>query len=165
MTPATRFKLMKQLERHEQGGKVALKPYRCPAGRLTIGWGHNYQDNPLIPDIAEFLKLNGHITAIMADRQLDRDVMDAIEDAEELLPVWGELDEARQATVVNMVFNLGAGFISPKSRAYWPRFCAALGRKDYLSAAFQMERSKWHEQVGPRADELIQQMKTGEWRE
>lgn len=165
MTPATRFKLMKQLERHEQGGKVALRPYRCPAGKQTIGWGHNFQDKPLIPDIDEYLRLNGCITSIMADRQLERDTLDAIDDAERLIPVWEELDEVRQATVVNMVFNLGAGFITPKSVAYWPRFNAALGRKDFLSAAYQMERSKWRKQVGPRADELIFQMRTGEWKE
>ena len=163
MEPSVIAKLMEQLKRHEQSGKVALKPYKCPAGKQTIGWGHNYQDRPLIPDIAEYLKLNGSITPIMADRQLLRDVEEAIDSCGSKIPSWKEIDDIRQAVVVNMTFNLGDGFITRGSKYFWPKFNYHLNRQDYIAAAFQMQSSKWFKQVGQRAIELIKQIKTGKW--
>lgn len=144
---------------------VSLRPYHCPAGKLTIGWGHNYQDKPLLPDIADYLKHNGEITSIMADRQLLKDIEDAEWQAFRLCPVYDSLDDVRKATIINMIFNLGEGFITPTSKKhYWPKFNEKLNKSDFLGASLQMGKSRWHEQVGDRADELITQMRTGEWR-
>lgn len=164
MNKETEIRLLDQLKRHEQGNRVALKPYKCPAGKMTIGWGHNYQDKPLLPDIADHLKRDGEITPIMADRQLLKDVEDAEWQAFRLCTVYEDLDEVRKATIVNMIFNLGEGFLSEGSKHYWPKFNEKLRKKDFLGASFQMGKSKWHEQVGDRADELIYQMRTGKWR-
>ena len=31
---------------------LSLKPYRCPAGKLTIGYGHNLEANGISEEIA-----------------------------------------------------------------------------------------------------------------
>jgi lysozyme len=67
------------------------------------------------------------------------------------------LDEIRQTALANMCFNIGfyglMGF-----RKMW----LALSRHDYTEAARQMLDSRWARQVGYRADELAQIMRTGE---
>ena len=34
---------------------LSLKPYRCPAGKLTIGYGHNLEANGISEEIANQL--------------------------------------------------------------------------------------------------------------
>lgn len=172
----TKKRLVDQLKRHEQSNRVALTPYRCPAGKLTIGWGHNYEDKPLIPYIAEYLKVYKCITEVMANRQLLRDVEDAEIDAVRHCKVYERLDDVRQAVLVNMIFNLGDGFIVEGSKHYWPNFNKALNALDYNAAAKAMYETKWYRQLGgdphgtndgvlERPEELIDMMMTGKWKE
>lgn len=163
MDDQTKVRLAEQLKRHEQDGKIALHPYKCPAGKLTIGWGHNYQDKPLLPDIAAHLKQNGEITPIMADRQLIADINDAEHSAQTKCPVYDDLGGVRQAVIVNMAFNMGDGFITAGSKAYWPVFNDCLSRLDFQGVVKSMKNSRWYRQVGNRAKELMAQMGKGEW--
>mgnify|MGYP003145046955 CR=1 FL=1 len=130
--------LKSQLERHEG---LRLKPYRDTVGKLTVGYGRNLDDVGITPEEAELM--------------LDNDI-DAAEKHLKTVDEYNGLDPIRQAVICNMAFNLGFyGLMA--FRKMWK----AIARKDYTEAAKQMLDSLWARQVGYRADELAQIMRTG----
>ncbi len=81
----------------EQGpdGGPALVPYVCPAGVLTIGWGHTG------PDVYR----GQRITPAEADRLLDLDLDEAEADVERLIKV--PTNDNAFAALVSLRFNIG----------------------------------------------------------
>ena len=67
-------------------------PYRCSAGKLTIGVGRNLDDKGISPEEIDFLLTN--------------DIADTLADCGRL-DYFDALDPARQLVVADMVFNLG----------------------------------------------------------
>src|SRR5690554_2169347 len=131
--------LITQLKRHEG---LRLKPYRDTVGKLTVGYGRNLDDRG--------------ITAEEAELMLTRDVDEVIEDLERM-PLFLSLDPMRKVVLANMCFNLGLpGLLGFK------KMLAALSLHDFDEAARQMMDSKWARQVGVRAVELSEIMRTGE---
>ncbi len=126
MTGADLAVLRQQLTRHEG---VRLKPYRCPAGYLTIGVGRNIEARGISPDEAAIL--------------LDNDITDIIRALSRAVPFFDELDVYRKRALIDMGF-MGIGKLL-KFRQMW----AALGRQDYASAAREALASKWAADVGP----------------
>lgn len=129
-----------QLKRQEG---LRLKPYRCSAGKLTIGYGRNLEDNGISREEAEEMLAND---------------VDAAERAVRGRYSWFEkLNKERQAVIINMVFNLGIdGF---------DKFRKTIGyieRGDFENAGEEMLTSNWAKQVGGRAKELSEIMKKGE---
>lgn len=134
-------RLTEQLERHEG---LKLHPYKCTAGKLTIGIGRNLIDKGISPDEARIM-LNHDIDEFW--RKLSKE-----------LPLVNGLDDVRQNVIVNMAFNLGVrGLLTFKN------MINCLAARDYHGAAKEMLNSKWANQVGNRADELAKQMVTGEY--
>ncbi len=132
-------KMLAELERDED---VRLKPYRCPAGKLTIGIGRNIEDRGITLDEALYLARN--------------DIDLVVAELEQRLPWFHELDEVRQRVLVNMGFNLGV----PKLLEFKATL-AALATGNYVAAANEMRRSKWATQVGARAERLARMMVQG----
>ncbi|MDO9631287.1 MAG: glycoside hydrolase family protein [Humidesulfovibrio sp.] len=119
---------------------LRLKPYRCTAGRLTIGVGRNLDDHGITESEALLL--------------LDNDIKDC----------WGRLaaaqpwvlaaPEAVQEVLANMCFNLGlAGLLG------FRQTLALLQAGRFAEAAAAMLRSKWAGQVGARAERLAQRLR------
>ena len=121
---------------------VRAKPYRCTAGKLTIGIGRNLDDRGLSEQEIKYLFLN--------------DVTLSVEECRRLLPTFNSLSDVRQEVLVNMMFNLGYSRLSQ-----FKKFLAAIGREDWSDAAVQMLDSKWATQVGARATRLATAMWTG----
>jgi lysozyme len=121
---------------------LRLKPYRCTAGKLTIGVGRNLDDNG-ITQAEAFALLENDILAVEAD--LDR-----------TWPWWRQMTDARQQVLADMCFNLGVtrlgGFVNT---------LAAMKRGDYEAAANGMLASLWASQVGRRAQRLAKMMREG----
>lgn len=137
--PMNRQLLRSQLERHEG---LRLKPYQDTVGKLTIGYGRNLEDVGISRDEADFM--------------LDNDI-DQVERQLKTVDEYRDLDPVRQTVIANMVYNLGfAGLMGFKNM--W----AAIGRRDWNSASEEMMQSKWARQVGVRAVELSEIMRTGE---
>jgi len=138
-------KLIEQIKRHK---RLRLKPYRCTAGKLTIGYGRNLDDRG--------------ITLEEAERMLGEDIGQAINDAIRYVGIyaWKKLDEVRQGVIINMAFNLGLGRLSK-----FVRLKAALLEGDWERAAQSIEDSLLYRQTGRRGKELAKQMRTGEWQE
>ncbi len=130
--------LKSQLERHEG---LRLKPYRDTVGKLTIGYGRNLDDVGIAPEEAELM--------------LDNDI-DQVERHLETVDEYRDLDPVRQTVISNMVYNLGfRGAIGFK------KMWEALSRRDYELAADEMLNSRWASQVGYRARELAEIMRSG----
>ncbi len=116
--------------RRDEG--LRLKPYRCTAGKLTIGYGRNLEDVGIFPDEAEYL-LRNSTEGVLAE--LDR-----------AMPWWRDMSENRQRAFANMAYNLGLD----RLRGF-RRMLAALQAGDYEEAARQALDSLWARQVGDRA--------------
>lgn len=120
------------------------KPYRCTAGKLTLGFGRNLDDVGITREEGEILLAN------------DIEVSMAI--LQDRIDCWHQLSEVRQAVLVDMCFNLG-----------WPRlarfrkFLAALEAREYAQAAAEMLDSRWAKQVGHRAHRLASMMVRNVW--
>jgi lysozyme len=116
--------------RRDEG--LRLKPYRCTAGRLTIGYGRNLDDAGITAEEAEFL-LRNDVRRVFVE--LDRD-----------MPWWRDLSPGRQRALANMAVNLGL----PRLKEF-RLMLSALRRGDYEEAARQALDSRWARQVGDRA--------------
>lgn len=135
-------KLIEQLKRHEG---IELKPYQDTVGKWTIGVGRNLDDIGISEQEAEMLLLN--------------DIKEAERQLITTMPWTQELDEVRFSALLNFVFNVGIGTAS--------KFVNAMGllkEKNYDMAADEMLNSRWAKQVGNRAIEVTDQIRTGEWK-
>ena len=131
--------ISKQLiESVKQGEGLRLKPYRCTAGKLSIGYGRNLDDVGITKLEAEYLLMN----------DLQRSENDA-----KKLPGFDNCSQVRRDVLIEMVFNIGL----PRVLGF-RKMLAALSNGDYAEAARQMLDSKWHKDVGNRADRLAWRM-------
>lgn len=123
---------------------LRLKPYRCSANKLTIGYGRNLEDNGLTLEEAEIL--------------LQHDLVQAESDAIIYLGLhtWSTLTDVRKAVLINMSFNLGLTTLLK-----FTRFKSCLQSGDWAGAAVEMLDSRWASQVGSRATELAEHMRSG----
>ena len=141
------------LEKHE-GRKH--KPYRCTGGKRTIGIGHNFDDNPLPPHIADYLKKNGQITDDMVDELLETDILHATADCCVLFPGFDSFSERRKMALVDFVFQLGFN----RARKFIHSIaCINIGR--WEKAGEQMRKSRWAGQTPNRAIEIISMIEEG----
>ena len=132
-------RLTEMLIRHEG---LRLTPYRCTAGKLTIGVGRNLDDVGISEDEAMFMLRN--------------DIARVGRELTASLSFWDSLSLNRQIVLMDMCFNLGlAGLLAFK------RMLAALEAGDYDKAADEMLDSKWARQVFTRSTDLAKMMKGG----
>lgn len=121
---------------------MRLRPYRCTAGKLTIGVGRNLEDKGISHDEAMIL-LRNDIAEVTA--QLER------------FDWFRTLGPVRRKVLIDMCFNLGmAGLMGFK------QMIGHLEVGAYVNAAEEMKNSKWYHQVGTRAYRLVEMMRTGE---
>lgn len=142
------------VQKHEG---LRLRPYVDSRGHRTIGYGRR------IPEGWDATGL-GEITELEARRMLSQDMAHA----RKAVRLWMEpardrsrvppLSEPRRAALVDMAFNLGARGLSG-----FKRLRAALVASDYTRAAQEMIDSAWWGQVGARAVEDAEIMRTGRW--
>lgn len=125
---------------------LSLKPYKCPAGYLTIGYGLNL-DNGISLEEAEWLLQSRFDNAI-------RDAVAFVGNP----GVWDAMSESRNYVIVCMAYNLGLTRLQG-----FKNFRKALKAGDYQLAAAEMLDSKWARQVGQRARHLAHIMRTGVW--
>lgn len=130
-------KLLEMLIRHEG---MKLKPYTCPSGKLTIGVGRNLEDMGISKDEALTL--------------LENDVARL---ALELWPFdwYNRLSPVRQEVILNMAFNVGVTRLLK-----FKKMISCLKAEDFTGAASEMLSSQWSAQVGKRATELAEMMRS-----
>lgn len=139
-TPVKKFKsyelhkLYKLVEKHEG---LRLKPYRCPAGKLSIGFGRNLDDKG--------------ISYNEACELLQRDINDAMK---ALVSIFGPRFETfglfRKFALIDMMYNLGTdGFLGFK------KMIEAIKKNDWHLAADEAIDSRWFHQVGDRSRRVV----------
>lgn len=141
------------LKRHEG---YRNKKYKCPAGKNTIGVGHNFDSSPLPLATQAHLNQYGAITDEMIDQLLDADILIATKDCKKLYPGFDSFSEKRQAALIDFLFNVGIGTASDFKQTN--RYINA-GLWD--NAAANMKQSKWYRQVGFRGVEIVKMIKEG----
>jgi len=125
-------RLMRTIERYEGFRQF---PYKCTAGKTTIGIGRNLDDKG--------------ITYAEAKMLLKHDLANCQWDLENIFPKFNSYPGPVQEVLMNMRFQLGyGGFRSFK------RMIAAVIQEDYIKAASEMRNSKWYEQTTKRAEDL-----------
>lgn len=127
------------IKKHEG---LRLKPYKCSAGKLTIGYGRNIEDNG--------------ISQSEADTMLNNDIQQCYAECSKF-KFWNKINEARQAVIIDMCFNLGINRLK-----CFKKMLSALERGDYKTASKEMLDSNWARQVKSRATELSKIMQKGE---
>lgn len=133
--------LVQQLKRHEG---LRLKPYLCTANKTSIGVGRNLDDIGISEKEAEMLLLN--------------DIEEAKRQLEAHFPWTIDLDEVRLAALINFTFNVGIGTVSKFVNAM-----ALLKDGNFDMASEEFLQSRWANQVGQRAIDVTEQIRTGEW--
>lgn len=141
------------LKRHE-GYK--LKPYKCPAGKNTIGVGHNFDANPLPKDMQAFLDLHGQITESMAEALLSADIDNAVKDCRKLYPNFNGFSQRRKDALTDFLFNVGIG-----TAREFKNTNKYINLEQWDKAAVNMGMSKWFSQVKSRGPEIVQMIREG----
>jgi lysozyme len=121
---------------------MRLRPYRCTAGKLTIGVGRNLEDKGI-----------SHHEAMM----LLRNDIEEITGQLERHSWYVALGPVRRKVLIDMAFNLGVQGLSK-----FRKMIGALKRADYEAAADEMVNSRWYRQVGERGRRLERMMRTGQ---
>lgn len=133
------MKLTERLIKHEG---LKLKPYTCPAGKLTIGVGRNLEDRGITEDEALYL--------------LKNDILNCRNQCYTSFHWFGDLDEVRQDVLIEMCFNLGISRLKG-----FKKMLKACELKHYTLASQEMLSSLWARQVGNRAKKLADIMRKG----
>tara|TARA_Y100000114_G_scaffold54937_1_gene50200 strand:- start:1805 stop:2227 length:423 start_codon:yes stop_codon:yes gene_type:complete len=135
------IELIGMLKRHEG---VRSKVYMCSAGYETIGVGRNIAESGLglSEDEIEYLLAN--------------DIKRVREELEDNYFWFRALNEARQDAMIDICFNLGLtrlrGFV---------KALEAMSREQFDIAADEFMDSRWAKQVGNRAVEVTEIIRTG----
>ncbi len=126
-----------QLLTHEG---LQLKPYRCPAGKLTIGVGRNIEDAGISEDEAMML--------------LEGDIHACVNDLRNLFESFDMFPENIQHVLIDMRFQLGmTGFLG------FRKMIRSVEHKDWPEMVEQMKDSAWYGQTPNRANHLIQMVR------
>ena len=107
-------------------------PYKCTAGKLTIGIGFNLTDTGLSEEESEAI-LHMRITALR--RTLSK-----------RWPWFDKLNEARQAAMLSMAYQMGVAGL-----AGFKNTLAHIEAGAWEAAATNMAASKWYRQTPNRA--------------
>ena len=131
--------LLQQIKEHEG---LKLFPYKCPAGKLTIGYGHNLQDNGLSKSACEYI------------------LYDDIDEAKRnLRTIFGNeffenLKDSKKIALIDMMFNLGmVKFLTFK------RFIFAVETQNWENASYEIIHSRAYEQNKKRYKKLSEQIR------
>ena len=111
---------------------LKLKPYLCPAGKLSLGYGRNLDDVGITQDEA----------MAMLDNDIDR----VNAQLAKALPWLETKSPDVQRAIANMTFQMGLGALLK-----FKKMLAALQARDYTAARREALDSAWAKQTPQRA--------------
>jgi len=134
-------KLIEQLKIHEG---FRSNVYTCSGGKKTLGYGRNLEDIGISEEEAEML--------------LKNDIYEATNQLLNAFPWMATFSDVRISAMINFTFNVGIGTVRKFSNTI-----EYLKNEDWEAAADEMMDSKWAEQVGNRAIQITEQIRTSRW--
>jgi lysozyme len=81
--------------------------YKCPAGFLSVGIGHNLITNPALKILGKSLKLGDRITHDQIQQLYDYDLMIVKNGLKGEIPSYELLLDKYKTILINMSFNMG----------------------------------------------------------
>lgn len=129
-----------ELLKKEEGFRGDL--YKCTAGALTIGYGHNLEARPITENAASVILMD--------------DIVDTVRKVIDELPWVMGLDQARRIAILSMAFNMGIGGLLK-----FKKMLAALKIGNYEEAARESLASVRALQVPKRAYREAEMLRTG----
>jgi lysozyme len=136
-------RLIETLKRHEG---VKYYVYKDHLGYETIGVGRCLKQGVglgLTHDEVDYLLMN--------------DINRCLEELDAAFPWFKDLTEIRREAMINLCFNLGLTRLRKFEKAL-----AAMSIHNYEEAANEFLDSRWAKQVGNRATEVTEMIRTGE---
>ncbi|MGM0518191.1 MAG: glycoside hydrolase family protein [Campylobacterota bacterium] len=131
------YRLKNSIRNHEG---LELKPYRCTANKLTIGYGRNLEDRGITEEEAEYL--------------LVRDLQRIQEKLRAKIINYDDLPSNVQEVLVEMAYQIGTfGLFKFKKTLDY------VYKKDFQNASIEMLDSLWAKQTPNRAKTLSNKMK------
>jgi lysozyme len=121
------------------------KPYKCTAGKTSIGIGRNLDDVGLSDEEIDLLFAND---------------LKRAQDAANKYPWFAGLSEVRKAAVLDLLFNMG-----PTRFAGFRKFIDAMANKQFARAAAELKDSRWFTQVGRRGPRIVSMIRSDNWPE
>lgn len=138
---------------------MRLMPYRCTAGKLTIGIGRNLEDNPLSTEEKRALGDYMHgITENGAKMLLRNDITRCYNTLKSGIKVYDKLCEDRQYALLDMCFQLGW-----KGLKKFRYMLLEIEKGNFEMAAFECLTSAYARQTPLRARRIAQTIKSGIW--
>ena len=131
-------RLRETITRHE-GSRLQM--YQDSLGIWTIGVGHNIQEKGISPKVMELM--------------LDEDLEEAISELKRSVSFFSKMPQQVQEALVNLRFNMGI----PRLMQF-KKTLALLREGDFESAADELLDSRYAEQVGRRALEIADMIRT-----
>ena len=104
---------------------LKLKPYECPNGKLTIGYGRNLQDNG--------------ITLSEAEKLLETDLLNLKLELEDKIKFFHKLDPIRRNVLIEMAYNMGT-----PNLLEFKNTLKFMEKGDFINASIEMLYSQWH---------------------
>lgn len=160
---------VQDLIRFDEGDRG--QPYKDSRGIWTVCVGHNLEANGLPPGICDdapdglpwpdclgFIQRRRGLNATEDAALFQHDLQS---EGGWLLtkPWWANLDDARQAALLDMAFNLG-----PASMQTFTTFLGLIAAGDWVAAADDLEfKTKVAKELPARYNRLQQMIRTGEW--
>ena len=128
---------------------LRLNMYLCPAGYLTIGYGHNLEAKPISNRSAEMI--------------FEDDYADAKREAADVVNrhggEWDDIDPVRQEALIDMSFQMGRGRLLG-----FKNMLAAIARRDWKTAKRECLDSKYARLDSPaRARRVARMLLKGEY--
>jgi lysozyme len=125
--------------------EVALPGTNWDAGKpWTVGFGFTHGVTP-----------DSRMNRITAERRLEQEILDVDSALSNVLSWYKEASYVTKTILINMAFNLGV-----KGLLGFRNTLTFISQKNYEQAARNMTQSLWFRQVGKRAVELTERMRT-----
>lgn len=144
---------LSELARKHPSKEWGFKPAReiAPPGTnlddgtpWTVGFGFTHGVTP-----------DSRMNRITAERKLEQEILEVDQALNKVLSWYKDASFVTKTILVNMTFNMGVkGVLGFRNTL---RF---ISQKNYTQAAKNMTQSLWAKQVGPRAVELTERMRT-----
>lgn len=116
---------------------LRLKPYKCSADKLTIGYGRNIEDNG--------------ISITEAELMLSSDIVSVAEEIRRLIPDFDSLDLPQKTALIDMGFNLGITRLGK-----FKLMIKAINVRDFKTAAIELLDSEYANQLPHRSSKNAQ---------